>query len=64
MTLHTSRGLPSFRDSPCKRKRATAKPCAWVIARVGRCTKPAILRYPESREPRCASHAMTLDEVN
>ncbi len=37
MTLHTSRGLPSFRDSPGKRHRATAKPCAWPVrSRIGR----------------------------
>ncbi len=62
MTLYTSRGLPAVRVSP--KAKQGAKRCAWVIAGVGRCTKPAILRDPESREPRCASHAVTVDEVN
>ncbi len=62
MTRLTSRGPPAVRVSP--KAKQGAKPCAWVIGGVGRSTNPAILRDPESGEPRCASHAVTVDEVS
>ncbi len=69
MTLRTSRGLPV----PRPRRKATrvselseSELGAYAVTLAGGqpCHYPAILRDPASGEPRCASRAMTVDEVN